>query len=163
GVSATGKDPVGRRPTGSAVGSNAGNVLFGIEISGGNANTIGGASGLNVIGFNLDGIELANRAQNNVIQGKFGGVGIDRITPAGNVQFGIALRSSDNLAAPLGPGQTNEPAVSGNIIGLVPVTLVGTGNVVAFNNASGVAIFGNPLQNNATPAQNSGNSVLGNF
>src|SRR5262249_698347 len=38
----------------------------------------------------------------------------------------------------------------------------GLGNLVEFNGTGGIAIFGNPLPNNATPLQNSGNSILGN-
>jgi CSLREA domain-containing protein len=142
----------------------AGNFLHGIEISGGNANTVGGntAGARNVVGFNLDGIALDNGAQNNVIQGNFLGVGADGVTAVGQVFHGIVVRSSDNLSPPFGPGQANEPATAGNIIGLNPNTLTGLGNLIEFNATAGVAIFGNPLPNNASPAQNSGNSILAN-
>src|SRR5262249_60314618 len=64
---------------------------------------------------------------------------------------------------PLGPGKANEPAVSGTIIGLNPNTnFSGLGNLVEFNGTGGIAVFGNPPPNNATPIQNSGNSILGN-
>src|SRR5262249_31485240 len=113
--------------------------------------------------FNVDGIEVDNGGQNNIIQGNFSGVGADGVTPVGNNLHGIVLRSDDNLSPPLGPGQTNEPAVSGNIIGLNPNTsFSGLGNLVAFNGTGGIAIFGNPLPNNASAIQNSGNSILGN-
>jgi hypothetical protein len=115
------------------------------------------------VGFNVDGIAIDNGAENNVIEGNFVGVGADGTTPVGNASHGISLRSDDNLAPPLGPGQANEPAVSGNIIGLNPNTsFTGLGNLVEFNGKAGVAVFGNPLPNNATPRQNSGNSILGN-
>jgi CSLREA domain-containing protein len=164
GVNAAGTGPVGVRPSGTSAGTPEGNALFGIEVSGGNANTIGGATAAdrNVVGFNEIGIEIDNGGQNNVVQGNFTGVGADGVTSAGNLFQGIALRSSDGLSPPLGPGQANEPAVSGNIIGLNPTTFAGLGNLIEFNGMSGVAVFGNPPQNNATQAQNSGNSILGN-
>jgi hypothetical protein len=165
GVGASGTGSVGNRTFGSFAGTPEGNGLFGIEVSGGNANTIGGATAAarNVVGFNVDGIEVDNGAQGNVIQGNYSGVGADGVTPAGNNLHGIALRSDDNLSPPLGPGQSNEPAVSGNIIGLNPNTgFTGLFNLIEFNGAAGVAVFGNPPPNNATPIQNSGNSILGN-
>src|SRR5262249_18616957 len=56
-----------------------------------------------------------------------------------------------------------EPAVSGNVIGLNPnLSFSGLGNLVEFNGAAGIAVFGSPLPNNAKPIQNSGNSILGN-
>jgi CSLREA domain-containing protein len=164
GVNASGTGAVGFRPSGDA-GRVEGNGLFGIEVSGGSNNKIGGATASqgNVIGLNLDGIELDNGAQANVLQGNYVGVGADGLTAVGNLQHGIALRSDDNLAPPLGPGQANEPAVSGNIIGLDPTTnFSGRFNLIEFNDGTGIAVFGNPLPNNATPFQNSGNSILGN-
>ncbi len=158
GVNASGTGSVGIKAIGSAVGTPAGNFVFGIEISGGNANTVGGAvsADRNVIGFNVDGIEIDNGGENNVIQGNFSGVGADGVTPVGNNLHGIVLRSDDNLPPPLGPGQANEPAVSGNIIGLNPNTnFSGLGNLVEFNGTAGIAVFDNPLPNNATPIQNS--------
>src|SRR5262245_36712216 len=165
GVNAAGTGSVGVKTVGGAAGTPAGNDFFGIEISGGNANTVGGATAgaRNVVGFNAAGIEVDNGGQNNIIQGNFSGVGADGVTPVGNNLHGIVLRSDDNLAPPLGPGQVNEPAVSGNIIGLNPNTnFSGLGNLVEFNGTGGIAIFGNPPPNNATPIQNSGNSILGN-
>jgi len=158
GVDAAGTGPVGFRPSD---GTAAGNALFGIEISTGAQNTVGGtaAGSRNVIGFNLDGIELDDGAQTNSIEGNFVGVGADGVTPVGQERHGIALRSSGNLAPPFGPGDANEIPVSANAIG---GTIAGSGNVVEFNGSAGVAVFGNPLQNNAVQAQNSGNSILGN-
>jgi hypothetical protein len=165
GVAANGISSVGTKAIGGAAGTPAGNFVFGIEISGGDNNTVGGstAGARNVVGFNAAGIEVDDGGQNNIIQGNFSGVGADGVTPVGNNLHGIVLRSDDNLAPPLGPGQTNEPAVSGNIIGLNPNTnFSGLGNLVEFNGTGGIAIFGNPLPNNATPIQNTGNSILGN-
>lgn len=158
GVNATGTGPVGFRPSD---GTLAGNALFGIEISGGIDNTVGGtvAGSRNVVGFNFDGIELDDGAHANTIEGNFVGVGADGVTPVGQELHGILLRSSDNLAPPFGPGDANELPVSGNSIG---ATVVGSGNLVEFNGSAGVAIFGNPPQNNAVQAQNSGNPILGN-
>jgi CSLREA domain-containing protein len=165
GVNAAGTGSVGTKSGGSAAGTPAGNFLFGIEISGGNLNTVGGttAAAGNVVGFNIDGIEIDNGAEGNTIQGNFVGVGADGVTAVGNTLHGIALRSAGNLTPPVGPGQTNEPAVSGNIIGLSPFTnFSGLGNLIEFNGSAGVAVFGNPLPKNASPIQNSGNSILGN-
>jgi CSLREA domain-containing protein len=164
GVDAAGTGPVGTK-VGSAAGTPAGNFLFGIEISGGNANTVGGATAAagNVVGFNVDGIDIDNGGQENIIQANYVGVGADGVTPAGNTLHGIAIRSNDNQTPPLGPGQNNEPPTSGNVIGLNPNTsFSGQGNLIEFNGSAGVAVFGNPSPNNATPIQNSGNSILGN-
>jgi hypothetical protein len=165
GVSATGTGPVGTRTIGFFAGTAEGNGVFGIEVSGGNANSIGGetAAARNVVGFNVDGIEIDNGAQFNVVEGNYSGVGADGVTPAGNMQHGIALRSDDNLSPPLGPGQTNEPPVSGNVIGLNPnLGFAGLFNLVEFNGSAGIAVFDNPQPNNATPIQNAGNNILGN-
>jgi CSLREA domain-containing protein len=166
GVNASGTGSVGIKAIGGAAGTPAGNFVFGIEISGGNANTVGGTmpAARNVVGLNTVGIEVDNGGEGNVIQGNYSGVGADGFTPVGNNLQGIALRSDDNLSPPLGPGQANEPAVSGNIVGLNPSTnFSGLGNLVEFNGTAGVAVFGNPPPNNASPIQNSGNSVLGNL
>src|SRR5207249_875746 len=94
-----------------APGSFGGNNLFGIEISGGDNNLIGGPApgARNVVGLNYDGIVVDDGGQFNLIQGNYSGVGSDGITPVPNVLHGIVLRSSDGLAAPFGPGQPNEP------------------------------------------------------
>jgi hypothetical protein len=164
GVNAAGTGSVGIKAIGAAAGTPAGNFVFGIEVSGGDSNTIGGTSAgaRNVVGLNAAGIEVDDGGENNVIEGNNSGVGADGTTPVGNNLHGIVLRSDDNLPAPLGPGQTNEPAVSGNIIGLNPTDFSGVGNLIEFNGTAGIAVFGNPAQNNATQAQNSGNSILGN-
>jgi CSLREA domain-containing protein len=156
GVSASGTGSVGIRG-----GALEGNGVFGIQISGGNANTIGGSTlaARNVVSLNIYGIELDNGAQNNIVQGNYVGVGADGLANYGNLQVGILLRSGDLL----GTGQPNEPPVSGNIIGLNPKTgFSGLFNLVEYNGAAGIAISANPLPNNATPLQNSGNSILGN-
>lgn len=163
GVNATGTGSVGLNP--NIAGAAAGNFIFGVEISGGNGNLIGGntAGARNVVGFNIDGVVIDDGGQNNLIQGNFVGVGSDGVTAGGNARHGISLYSSDNLPPPFGPGQANEPGVSGNLIGLNPNSgFSGLGNLIASNGSAGVAVFGNPVANNATPAQNSGNSILGN-
>src|SRR5205814_6221591 len=88
GVAADGKSSVGNRTEPApAPGAAEGNNLFGIEISGGNLNTVGGtaAGARNVVGFNADGIEIDNGAQQNIIQGNFAGVGADGVTPTKNL------------------------------------------------------------------------------
>jgi hypothetical protein len=166
GTNAAGTGFVGVKPN-EAQGTVGGNSFFGIELTGANHNTVGGVSvgARNVVGFNVAGIEVDDGGQDNVIEGNYSGVGADGVTPVGNNLHGIVLRSNGpvgTLAAPLGPGQTDEPSVSGNIIGLNPVTFTGLGNLVEFNGTGGVAIFSNPLPNNPHPVENSGNSILGN-
>ncbi len=160
GVATDGVSSVGNRTEPApAPGSAEGNNLFGIEISGGNLNTIGGtaAGARNVVGFNADGIEIDNGAQQNIIQGNFAGVGADGVTPTKNLLHGIALRSSNGFAAPLGPAQPNEPGVSFNLIG---GTTAGAGNLVEFNGTAGIAVFGNPVSASGQP--NIGNTIEGN-
>lgn len=160
GVAADGVSSVGiRTDIAPAPGTPEGNNLFGIEISGGNLNAVGGtaAGARNVVGFNGAGIEVDNGGQQNVIQGNFSGVGADGVTPVGNLLHGIVLRSSNGFGPPLGPAQPGEPGTSFNQIG---GTAAGAGNVVAFNGTGGIAIFGNPVSASGQP--NIGNAILGN-
>jgi hypothetical protein len=160
GVGADGKSSVGTRTDiAPAPGTPEGNNLFGIEISGGNLNTVGGtlAGARNVVGFNGAGIEVDNGGQQNVIQGNFSGVGADGVTPVLNLLHGIVLRSSNGFGPPLGPAQPNEPGVSFNLIG---GTAAGAGNLVEFNGTAGIAVFGNPVSASGQP--NIGNAIEGN-
>jgi hypothetical protein len=160
GVAKDGISSVGNRTEPApAPGSPEGNNLYGIEISGGNNNTVGGttAGARNVVGLNADGIELDNGSQSNIIQGNFSGVGADGVTGVANLLHGIALRSSNGFSAPLGPAQANEPGVSFNLIG---GTAAGAGNLVEFNGTGGIAIFGNPVSASGQP--NLGNTIEGN-
>ncbi len=160
GVAADGKSSVGNRTEpGPAPRTAEGNNLFGIEISGGNLNTVGGttAGSRNVVGLNGAGIEVDDGGQSNIIQGNYSGVGADGITPAGNLLHGIVLRSSNGFGAPLGPPQANEPGVSFNTIG---GTAAGAGNLVEFNGTGGIAVFGNPVSVSGQP--NIGNAIEGN-
>ena len=160
GVAADGKSSVGNRTEPApAPGTTEGNNLFGIEISGGNNNLVGGvvAGARNVVGLNASGIEIDNGGQGNVIEGNFVGVGADGVTPAGQLLHGIDLRSSNGFGAPLGPPQANEPGVSNNQIG---GTVAGAGNLVEFNGTGGIAIFGNPVSVSNQP--NVGNAIEGN-
>lgn len=160
GVGADGKSSVGNRTEPApAPGTAEGNNLGGIEISGGNLNTVGGsaAGARNVVGFNALGVQLDDGAQQNNIQGNFSGVGADGVTAAGNLLQGIVLRSSNGFSVPLGPAQPNEPGVSFNQIG---GTVAGAGNLVEFNGTAGVAVFGNPVSASGQP--NVGNQIEGN-
>ncbi len=160
GVAADGISSVGNRTEPApAPGAAEGNNLFGIEISGGNLNTVGGtaAGARNVVGFNGLGIEVDNGGQQNIVQGNFSGVGADGVTPVGNLLHGIVLRSSNGFGAPLGPAQANEPGVSSNIIG---GTVAGAGNLVEFNGSGGIAVFGNPVSASGQP--NVSNAIEGN-
>lgn len=160
GVGADGVSPVGNRTEPApAPGAAEGNNLFGIEISGGNFNTVGGSTAgeRNVVGFNGAGIEVDNGGQGNLIQGNYSGVGADGVSPAGNLLHGIVLRSSNGFGPPLGPAQPSEPGVSFNQIGGAGL---GAGNLVMFNGTGGIAIFGNPVSASQQP--NIGNSILGN-
>jgi HYR domain len=160
GVAKDGISSVGNRTEPApAPGTAEGNNLFGIEITGGNLNTIGGtaAGARNVIGLNAEGIEIDNGAQQNVIQGNFLGVGADGVTPAKNLLHGIAVRSSNGFGPPLGPAQPNEPGASFNLIG---GTTAGAGNLVEFDGTGGIAVFGNPVS--ASGQANIGNAIEGN-
>lgn len=160
GVAADGKSSVGNRTEPApAPGAAEGNNLFGIEVSGGDFNFIGGASAgtRNVVGLNGAGIEIDNGGQGNLIQGNFSGVGADGVTPAGNLLQGIVLRSSNGFSTPLGPAQPNEPGVSFNLVGGM---FAGNGNLVEFNGTAGVAVFGNPVSASGQP--NIGNAIEGN-
>jgi CSLREA domain-containing protein len=164
GVGANGSSSIGTRTGGTNPGTTSGNFLYGVELSGATSTTVGGTAGgaRNVIGFNLDGVEIDNGGQFNLVQGNLIGVGADSTTAAGNILHGVALRSSGALAAPFGPGQANEPGVQNNMIG---GTAAGAGNLIEFNGSAGVAVFGNPLPNNVTisPAvYNTGNAIEGN-
>jgi hypothetical protein len=160
GVGKDGVSSVGNRTEPApAPGSAEGNNLYGIEISGGDNNTVGGttAGARNVIGLNADGIEIDNGGQANVIQGNFVGVGANGVTPVGNVLHGVALRSSNGFSAPLGPPHPNEPGVSFNLIG---GTAAGAGNLVEFNGTGGIAVFGSPVSASGQP--NLENTIQGN-
>jgi hypothetical protein len=160
GVDKSGIAGVGNRTEPApAPGATEGNNLFGIEISGGNNNTIGGtaAGARNVVGFNGDGITLDNGAQSNSVQGNFIGVGADGVTPIANLLHGISVRSSNGFGVPLGPAQPNEPGTALNLIG---GTAAGAGNLIAFNGTGGVAIFGNPVS--ASGQANLANAIEGN-
>jgi len=160
GVAADGKSSVGNRTEPApAAGAAEGNNLYGIQISGGDNNTVGGTApgSRNVVGLCADGIVLDNGAQGNLIQGNFLGVGADGVTPAGNIQHGIVLHSSNTFAVPIGPPQPNEPGVSFNLLG---GTAAGAGNLVEFNGTGGIAIFGNPVSASGQP--NIDNPIEGN-
>jgi CSLREA domain-containing protein len=139
--------------------------LGAVQISGGNDNTIGGglSQARNVISGNGAGVDIRNGGEGNLVQGNLIGVGADGMTPVPNIEFGVRVASDDNLAPPLGPGQPNEPAASGNIIGLNPNnSFTGVGNLIEFNGGDGVEVDESPLPNNAAPIANSGNSISGN-
>jgi CSLREA domain-containing protein len=159
GTNAAGTGSVGNKPGGSFVGTPEGNSMFGIEISGGNLNTVGGttAGARNVVSLNLVGIGIDNGAQQNIIEGNFSGVGADGVSPVGNNMQGIVMRSDDSAAPPFGPGQPNEPGTSFNTIG---GTTAGAGNLVEFNGTAGVAVFANPVATSGQP--NIGNKIEGN-
>jgi len=160
GVAADGVSGVGNRTEiAPAPGTTEGNNLYGIEISGGNLNTVGGttAGSRNVVGFNAEGITIDNGGQQNTIQGNFVGVGANGVANTANLLHGISVRSSNGFAAPLGPAQANEPGTSFNVIG---GTLAGAGNLIEFNGNAGVAVFGNPVSTSGQA--NVGNTIEGN-
>ena len=141
GVAADGVSSIGNRTEQAPAPNTAeGNNLFGIEISGGNLNTVGGttAGSRNVVGFNSDGITIDNGSQQNTIQGYFVGVGANGVANTANLLHGISLRSSNGFGPPLGPAQANEPGTSFNVIGGTPA---GAGNLIEFNGDAGVAVF----------------------
>ncbi|HEY2161775.1 MAG TPA: hypothetical protein VGH24_10740, partial [Solirubrobacteraceae bacterium] len=156
---------IGVGPTGTSTNGNgrlAPNTHVGaVQVDGGNANTIGGtaAGARNVIAGNGSGVDIRNGGEDNTVQGNFIGVGADGVTHVPNLDFGVHVGSDGNQSPPAGSGQANEPAASGNFIG---GTTAGAGNLIEFNGGDAVVIDGTMPQNNATQAQNSGNSVEGN-
>lgn len=119
-------------------------------------NRIGGTAPTdrNVISGNgFYGIEIGNRANNNVVEGNFIGVQADGITPFGNGSGGVELF---------------EFGTTGNMIG---GTGAGAGNIIAYNGAASVPNhtgfgFGVDLAGSIdTPLGNSilGNSIFNNF
>ena len=106
-----------------------GNYVDGVRIEGNN-NLIGGA-GLgdgNVISGNRNmGVRLDNGVTGNLVQGNLIGVGVDGITPLGNVTDGVGIANPYSF----------EAYPYGNLIGgLDP----GDGNVIAYNR-SGVDVY----------------------
>src|SRR5262249_43547200 len=130
GVGANGHSSIGTRTGGTNPGTASGNFVYGVELSGATSTTVGGtAPGAgNVIGFNLDGVEITNGSQNNLVQGNLIGIGADSTATVGNILHGVAIRSSGALSAPFGPGQANEPGSQNNTIG---GTAAGAGNLIA--------------------------------
>ncbi len=118
-----------------------GNHQVGVAVSGGNLNTIGGAtSGAgNVLSANgQDGILLVSGTFGDVIQGNFIGTGIDGATPLGNSLAGIFIygNAHDNLIGGVLPGEGNVIAYTASGSGVACV--VGPGNSIRQN-----AIWGN--------------------
>jgi hypothetical protein len=156
---------IGTGPTGTSTNGNGRLAPYthvgAVLVDGGNSNTIGGtvAGARNVIGGNGSGVDIRNGGQNNLVQGNFIGVGADGVSQVPNSDFGVHVGSDGNLSPPAGSGQANEPAASSNSIG---GTVAGAGNLIEFNGGDAVLVDGTTPQNNATQAQNSGNSVLGN-
>ena len=79
------------------------------------------------------------------------------MTPTGNLLHGIALRSSNGFAIPLGPAQPSRPGFPSTSSA---ARWPGTGNLIRFNGTGGVAIFGNPVS--ASGQANLGNAIEGN-
>lgn len=145
--------------TGNDIGLNLysysalGNQLYGIEVDAGPNTTISG----NSIGANDIGIVLEDGTQNDVIrENNIGISGIPTGLPyyygvaVGNRLQGIALRSIGTDPA--------EPGVQNNLIG---GTGASDGNVIAYNGAAGVAVFGNPVAGSGQG--NTGNAIEGNL
>ncbi len=143
GANATMNEVVGNYLGTNAAGANLGNALSGVAVVDASGNTIGGtAPGAgNTVGFNQEyGIRVESTgspATGNVIQGNFVGTNADGDQSFANRLSGITiLDASDNTVGGSAPG---------------------AGNIVGFNNGSGIviAVLG------AQPA--TGNVVAGNF
>ena len=149
---------IGRITTGGAVIMQS-NKIAGIEISGGNNNTVGGVTaGLrNVVDFNAEGIEIDNGGQQQHGPGQLRRRRRRRRHPGGQPDERHRPAQLQRLQRPPRPAQPNEPGVSNNLVG---GTAAGAGNLVEFNGAAGVAVFGNPVSASGQP--NIGNAIEGN-
>jgi large repetitive protein len=104
---------------------------FGISITTGDSNTIGGtASGArNIISGNFTGIQILDVSVENVVDGNFIGTDITGESPLGNTGFGIFMDYAfDNYIGSSGAGNV----ISGNLWG-IEMTDIATGNVVEGN------------------------------
>jgi hypothetical protein len=131
---------IGTDPTGVAADGNGRAGAFAqleaVQISGGNDNTIGGPLGQarKVISGNAAGVDIRNGGEFNLVQGNLILGGGRRRHGGAEHQLRRARRVRRQQPPPLGPGQANEPAASGNIIGLNPNnSFTGAGNVIANN------------------------------
>lgn len=104
------------------------NVDFGLEVTGGMRNTIGGVIGTdtNVISGNgSDGVRIQGAGSTgNQIQGNYIGVGSDGVTPVGNFGWGVQLQQASN-----------------NVVGgtLFQQSYSGFGNIIQHNDTGGGA------------------------
>lgn len=140
-------DQIGNVVQGNLIGTDAsgllsiGNAAHGISFSFADFNQIGGTNALerNVISGNLgNGVNInCCAALSNVFEGNFIGVASDGVTPLGNNGFGVYNGS---------PGTR------------VGGIAAGAGNVIAYNNGSGVLHFISSSQNVAIL----GNSIFAN-
>ena len=87
--------------------------LLGMTVTGDN-NTIGGttAADRNVISGNLDGLTLANGAEDNTVQGNYFGVDVTGAAPLANLDGVVVLSASSNTIGGAGAGEGN--VISGN-------------------------------------------------
>lgn len=151
GIALFGSDADGNELVGNYIGLDAsGSVAIpnrgdGIYINGGDGNTIGGTvpGSRNVISGNKDdGIELYNRADNNLVVGNYIGTDASGMSAMGNGQVGLRLIDS-SLNTIGGPS-----FVAGNRIAFNQthaVTIVDPGFIAVKN-----TIIGNEIYSNAT-------------
>jgi uncharacterized repeat protein (TIGR01451 family) len=126
-----------------------GNVDFGIYVSGGSNNTIGGLNGgfFNVISGNgNDGIRVQGvTATLNQIQGNLIGVGLDRTTAVGNGHWGVQINGASNNVVGGTVFDGTFPAY-GNTINNNGT--LGTGGGVLVVRGTGDGILSNGIYNN---------------
>lgn len=102
------------------------NVGYGIQISGGSNNTIGGlsAAARNIVSGNNGGDAIAGiseRGANNIIQGNYVGLAADGVSSLGNAGGGVEIHG-------------NNAIIGGSSVGAI--------NVISGNGDSGIRIYG---------------------
>lgn len=161
GILLTGAGAANNVIQGNRIGTNASgtaaipNQEDGIEVNGGQNNTIGGAAagaGNLISGNGSDGIELERTSSGNIVQGNLIGTNFNGTAAVPNVENGVRLD-----AGPVNVGGTPQflGAINNTIGGVNATSGVRTaGNLISGNGRNGILLYGGPTSNNA---------ILGNF
>jgi uncharacterized delta-60 repeat protein/CSLREA domain-containing protein len=157
-----------------ALGNTQGGVSFWDGASGNRLGS-GVAAARNVVSGNGTGVQIADRATGNVVQGNYIGLGADGTTAVGNTGVGVLLYAGNGGASVTGnlvgtDGNGSLDATEGNVIsanyrGVVLTDALVTGNTVAGNDigsdASGLLDRGNLLEGVYLTAGAGGNLIGG--
>ena len=137
---------IGTDATGTAA---LGNRAYGVDVTGGSGNTIGGttAAARNVISSNYGGVCLLEASTGNLVEGNYIGTDSAGTAALGNTVVGVVISNA-----------------TGNTIG---GTIPGAGNVISGSGNSGVcleaAASGNLVQGNFIGTNAAGTGALGNW